>query len=189
VSPSHFAAGLADAFIDARVHRAPMNEPAFLDLYARTVGPLGGYLRRLTRNPALADDLLQDTYLRFLSQLRVPDDEAHQRNYLFRIATNLARDHFRREKRHESYGEHPEASVQAEQHDGDLWAVMGQLSSRDRELLLLAYVEGMTHKEISHVTGLMRASVKPLLFRARRRFAAGLRQAGLAAPAALGVSS
>lgn len=189
MSRTPFAAGLADAFVDDRVHRAPMNESAFLDLYARTAGPLGGYLRRLTRNPAVADDLLQDTYLRFLSQLRVPDDEAHRRNYLFRIATNLARDYFRRERRQEPFDDQPVPSVEPEQHHGDLWAVIGRLSPRDRELLLLAYVEGMTHKEISQVTGLMRASVKPLLFRARRRFAAGLREAGLAAPAALGVSS
>jgi RNA polymerase sigma-70 factor (ECF subfamily) len=58
--------------------------------------------------------------------------------------------------------------------------MLAQLSSRDRELLLLAYVEGMTHKEISHVTGLMRGSIKPLLFRARRRFAGVLTSAGLA---------
>ena len=36
----------------------------------------------------------------------------------------------------------------------------------------------MTHKEIAGVTGLMSASVRPLLFRARRRFAAVLRAAG-----------
>ena len=47
---------------------------------------------------------------------------------------------------------------------------------------MLAYVEGMTHQEIAAVTGLVRASIKPMLFRARRRFAAVLRSAGLAGP-------
>ena len=89
---------MTDALIAAREHRFGMDEPAFLALYARTAGPLGGYLRRLTGNPALAEDLLQDTYLRFLSRLRVPDGEDHQRHSLFRIATNLAHDDFRRRR-------------------------------------------------------------------------------------------
>ena len=64
---------------------------------------------------------------------------------------------------------------------GALDPILARLSPRDRELLLLAYVEGFTHKEIAGITGLMRASVKPLLFRARQRFAAALRVAGITA--------
>jgi len=155
-----------------------MTEPAFLEFYARTAGRLNGYLRKLTGDAALADDLLQEAYLRFLTRSRVLDDDEHQKNYLFRIATNLARDHFRRERRQPLASEpgiaHPSDDC------GEVWTLMARLSSRDRELLLLAYVEGMTHREISQVTGLMRASIKPLLFRARRRFAGVLTSAGFA---------
>lgn len=167
-----------------------MTEPAFLEFYARTAGRLNGYLRKLTGDASLAEDLLQEAYLRFLTRSRVLDDDEHQKNYLFRIGTNLARDHFRREKsrlRH-GYGEAGTCSRPGfdatgggfADDGGDVWALLARLSARDRELLLLAYVEGMTHREISHVTGLMRASVKPLLFRARRRFASVLTSAGLA---------
>ena len=69
-------------------------------MYARTAGPLCGYLRRLTGNGSLAEDLLQDAYIRFLSVGRPPAGDEHQKNYLYRIATNLARDHFRAAKRH-----------------------------------------------------------------------------------------
>ena len=155
-----------------------MTEPAFLEFYARTAGRLNGYLRKLTGDASLAEDLLQEAYLRFLTRSRVLDDDEHQKNYLFRIATNLARDHFRREQRRPVASD---AGVTLPADDcGEVWTLMSQLSPRDRELLLLAYVEGMTHKEISQVTGLMRASLKPLLFRARRRFAAVLTSAGLA---------
>jgi RNA polymerase sigma-70 factor (ECF subfamily) len=61
-----------------------------------------------------------------------------------------------------------------------VWAKLSDVTPRDRELLLLAYVEGLTHREIAGVTGLMHASIRPLLFRARRRFARVLREAGLA---------
>ena len=86
------AGGLADAFVAGRIQQAPLNEAAFADFYARTAGPLGGYLRRLTGNTAVAEDLVQEAYLRFLSLTRVPDTDDYRRNYLFRIGTNLARD-------------------------------------------------------------------------------------------------
>ena len=87
-----------DALVTERISRLPMTEPAFLEFYARTAGRLNGYLRKLTGDASLAEDLLQEAYLRFLTRSRVLDDDEHQKNYLFRIATNLARDHFRREQ-------------------------------------------------------------------------------------------
>ena len=160
-----------------RASRLPMNEPAFLDLYARTAGPLMGYLTRLVGDAAAAEDLLQESYLRLLSSGRVPEDEDHRRHYLFRIATNLARDRFRRARSspHVPFEETNTPAAPAAFHDDDgLWAAMRCLSARDRELLVLAYVEGFTHAEIATITGLMRASLKPLLFRARRRLAKAL---------------
>jgi RNA polymerase sigma-70 factor (ECF subfamily) len=191
------ASHLVDATIASRIHRLPMNEEAFLDLYARTSAPLTRYLRRLTGDHALAEDLLQEAYLRFLSQPRVPGDEAHQRNYLFKTATNLVRDHVRRRWRQEPLvGEDGLAAPRAAHHldrhaqePADVWAVLGRVTPRDRELLLLAYVEGLTHAEISQITGLMRASLKPLLFRARKRFAAALAEAGLVPDPSHGVRS
>jgi RNA polymerase sigma-70 factor (ECF subfamily) len=186
---SFSAPALVDAIVASRVCPLPMNETAFADFYARTSAPLTRYLRRLTGSSVTAEDLLQEAYLRFLSQPRVPDDEDHRRNYLFKIGTNLARDHFRRTKRFEPLGDDertssgtPAASCAASAtlDPSDVWMVLGRVTPRDRELLLLAYVEGLTHREISQVTGLMRASLKPLLFRARKRFAAALAAAGLA---------
>jgi RNA polymerase sigma-70 factor (ECF subfamily) len=184
VTREPLAAGLVDAYVADRIRRPPMNEAAFLDFYARTAGPLIGYLRRLTGNVTTAEDLLQEAYLRFLGAARVPVDPDHRRNYLFRIATNLARDHFRHERRYLSVDDDrrfDRASTPAHATDAqDVWSALKRVTARDRELLLLAYVEGLTHREISQITGLMRASVKPLLFRARKRFGGALRAAGLA---------
>ena len=182
------APSLVDAAVASRIRRPPMNEEAFLDLYARTSAPLARYLRRLSGSATLAEDLLQEAYLRLLSQARVPDDEVHQRNYLFKIATNLTRDHFRRRRWQVPLADEaglaapqaPHLEYRHAQEPADVWAALERVTPRDRELLLLAYVEGLTHTEISQVTGLMRASLKPLLFRARRRFAAALVEAGLA---------
>ena len=48
---------------------------------------------------------------------------------------------------------------------------MAQLRPRDRQLLWLAHAEGYSHREIAEITGLGAASVRLLLFRARRKIA------------------
>jgi RNA polymerase sigma-70 factor (ECF subfamily) len=47
---------------------------------------------------------------------------------------------------------------------------------RDRQLLWLAHAEGYSHREIAEITGLASASVRLLLFRARRKIARLLRE-------------
>jgi DNA-directed RNA polymerase specialized sigma24 family protein len=74
------AAQVIDAVVASRVGSLPKDEAAFADFYARTSAPLGRYLRRLTGQAALAEDLIQEAYLRFPSQARVPDDGEHRKN-------------------------------------------------------------------------------------------------------------
>ena len=97
------------------------------------------------------------------------------RRYLFRIATNLLRDRWRRGDDRPSaemaeQGFLPETNMQI-----DVRTAMRALKPRERELLWLAYVEGMNHAEIAAATGLSAMSIRLLLFRARRRAAALLR--------------
>jgi RNA polymerase sigma-70 factor (ECF subfamily) len=75
-----------------------MTEEAFRALYDRTARSLWAYLSRMTGDASLADDLLQETYYRFLRANGSYESDAHRRNYLFRIATNLARDVHRRRR-------------------------------------------------------------------------------------------
>ena len=75
-----------------------MDEDTFRAFYDRTARSVWAYLSRLTGDPHLADDLLQDVYYRFLRAGASYESEAHRRNSLFRIATNLARDAHRRHR-------------------------------------------------------------------------------------------
>ena len=164
-----------------------MEEGAFRNFYDRTARPVWAYLARMTGDPRLADDLLQEAYYRFLRARVDHENEAHQRNYLFRIATNLVRD-VRRRPRAEaaSIADVPRAAdaadprvenvADAAARRVDLARAMRRLSPRERDLLWLAYAQGSSHDEIAAALGLKASSIKMLLFRARRRLAALLRE-------------
>jgi RNA polymerase sigma-70 factor (ECF subfamily) len=156
-----------------------MDEGAFRAFYDRTARLLWAYLSRVTGNPAVADDLLQESYYRFLRARVEYESEAHRRHYLFRIATNLVRDGHRRRAASPEYTVDHDLSDVASSHDTagaterrtDLLRAMAHLKPRERELLWLAYAQGSSHREIGDALGLKTGSIKLLLFRARRRLA------------------
>jgi RNA polymerase sigma-70 factor (ECF subfamily) len=159
-----------------------MDETVFGRLYHRTARPLRAYLIRACGDLALADDLLQEAYLRFLRSGFEGEDDDHRKNYLFRIATNAMRDHFRR-KRPET-DEVPERDDSPGHDDAvhlrsDVGGAMSELSPNDRQMLWLAYVEGSSHEEIATALGLRTASIRSMLFRARQRMAEKLHNKGL----------
>jgi RNA polymerase sigma-70 factor (ECF subfamily) len=162
---------------------ALMDEETFRAFYERTARSVWAYLVRITGDRQLADDLLQDTYYRFYRAGAAYQDETHRRNALFCIATNLARDASRRRRHVEMVPlpEHDELATDdrtASRAEGrtDLARAMQRLKPRQREMLWLAYAQGASHAEIADVLGLKSASIKLLLFRARRRLAALLRR-------------
>ena len=154
-----------------------LREDEFRLLYDRTSRALWVYLHRLTRDAHLADDLLQETYYRFLRSSAIHESEQHERNALYRIATNLARDSHRRTRPMVSLDEPAGAALQRSAGDPahgdrtDVHRAMGRMRDRDQQLLWLAYAEGSSHDEIAASLGLRPSSVRTLLFRARRRLA------------------
>jgi RNA polymerase sigma-70 factor (ECF subfamily) len=158
-----------------------MDEEAFRAFYDRTARGVWAYLVRVTGSRETADDLLQETFYRFLRAAATHDSEDHRRNSLYRIATNLARDARRRNLFRAPLGitgddiEGVAARLDqagATERRADFTRAMSHLKPRERAMLWLAYAEGSSHSEIASVLGLRPASLKPLLFRARRRLAA-----------------
>ncbi len=159
-----------------------MDEAGFRHLYRCTARPLRGYLMRSCGNLALADDLLQETYLRMLRSGFEGENDEHRKNYLYRIATNLLRDHFRRVKPETNDIPERDGSpghAEAIHLRSDVGGAMAQLAPRDRQMLWLAYVEGASHQEIARTLGLRAASIRSMLFRARQRLATQLQARGL----------
>jgi len=171
-----------------------MDEEAFRSFYDRTARSLWAYLSRLTGDAAQADDLLQETYYRFLRAKAAHESEAHRRHSLFRIATNLARDAHRRKKadplRHAGDAESeilglrtsapaPDAQASQQAESAHVQQALLRLSPRERSMLWLAYAQGSSHREIAAAVGVKAPSVKQLLFRARRKMAEVLREGAI----------
>jgi RNA polymerase sigma-70 factor (ECF subfamily) len=152
------------------------NSERFAAFYERSARPLWAYLARVSGDPALADDLMQESYVRFLCASSPCDGEVESRRYLFRIASNLLRDHWRRPGT-TSIDDLPENLFVAADSSGqtDSWALlepaMARMRPRDRQLLWLAHAENYSHSEIAQITGLATPSIRLLLFRARRKIA------------------
>lgn len=163
-----------------------MDEDTFRAFYDRTARSLWAYLSRITGNRDLADDLLQETYYRFLRAGAPYESDAHRRNSLFRIATNLARDGHRRSVRARLVGlpdtdsgrtqlaARVDVAADAERRT-DLGRALARLKPRERQILWLAYAQGSSHRDIAGTLGVKVASIRLLLFRARQKLARILR--------------
>jgi RNA polymerase sigma-70 factor (ECF subfamily) len=168
-----------DSALDDAAAGFMMDEDSFRAFYDRTARGLWAYLARLTGDRQLAEDLLQETFYRFLRAAATYDNETHRRNSLYRIATNLARDARRRSLARAASvpaGDDIERvpsrqGAGATERMADFNRAMSRLKPRERAMLWLAYAEGASHREIADVLGLRPTSLKPLLFRARRKLA------------------
>ena len=144
-----------------------------------TLGPrLHAYLLRQVRDPTVASDLVQDTFVRLLQSPPAAGTAAEMRSYLYRAAHSCAIDHFRRLERRPRAESTVDVSPSPTDPTG-MHRAFAALHPRDRALLWLAYVEEMRHNEIASVLGVRTLSVKVLLYRARRRFEKVLRRHGL----------
>ncbi|HEY3052178.1 MAG TPA: RNA polymerase sigma factor [Thermoanaerobaculia bacterium] len=168
--------------------RSVMSEDEFRAFYDRTARSLWSYLSRITDRQQ-ADDLLQEAYYRFYRLGKRHESESHRRNSLFQIATNLAIDVARRASRyqHVPLPEEEDASPAAVPRSDapvperqaeirtDLGRALKRLEPLQREILWLAYAQGVSHEEIAQIIGVRAISVRTLLLRARRKLAAILK--------------
>ena len=150
---------------------------SFHEIYERHHAALFRYLHRYTGDGDLADDLAQEAFVRLL-RARVPESDA--RAWLFKVATNLARDHGRRSARRArlvvSRGGADEAAddatVERIARDREVARVrvaLDALDERERRMLLMRE-EGFSYREIAEAVDVAPGSVGTLLARALSRF-------------------
>lgn len=154
-----------------------MNQAAFREFYLKAAPALRSYIARSCGSYDLAEDIMQEAFLRFLRTAPPGMEEPAMKGYLYRTADSLLIDHWRREKRSKRWSlevifrkkETPDRSP-----SDDMSEAFSELKPQQRSLLWLAYVEGFDHREIAEAAGVKENSVKVLLFRARKALAAVL---------------
>ena len=140
--------------------------------YAR----LAGWVRRQVDDDETAHDIAAEAFTRLLS--RWPNSyDPHA--YLYKVAVNLLRDHWRRASRERRVL----SLVAADQRDGpdgrperggDLRGILAPLPEHQRTALLLHYLAGFSVREVSAIVGRPEGTVKSDLFHARARIRADL---------------
>ncbi|MGA2131834.1 MAG: sigma-70 family RNA polymerase sigma factor [Bryobacteraceae bacterium] len=176
--------------MDDTIAKLRRGEPdALTAIISRYQHRLYRYLLRLAREPAAADDLFQQTWLRVMEKIGRYDARRNFEAWLFSVAHNLAMD-FWRVKRGESLDdpgedrETPAARLPGSGPDAldrlldfergaMLAACIGSLPAIHREVLTLRFEEDMKLEEIAEVAGIPLATVKSRL----RRALEGLRAA------------
>lgn len=182
--------------IDGEAITASLADPrAFAVIFERHFGAIHGYLRRrLDRQ--LADELASQTFLvAFDRRERFDSRRDDSRPWLFGIATNLARNHRRREVRElramaelspdASNGiDGVEARIDAERMRGLLARALADLPTEEADVLLLLVWAELDQPEIADALAIPLGTVKSRLSRARQRLQAALRMAPAEPPTA-----
>lgn len=155
-----------------------LGEAEFRVFYEQTARPLRAWLRRVAGQERV-DDLAQEAYLRVLrtSARELPPEE--RRAYLYKVASNLVADTWRKTKRQGGPAESLDADTLAARVSDstatlDMSRALTRLRLKERTLLWLAYVERASHREIAAALDVQEGSVRVLLSRARQKLAAVL---------------
>jgi len=138
-------------------------------------GALLGYVRRLVRNYALAEEFTQEAFLRLAEEKEKRKKVENERAWLYRTARNMIFDFLRRQKkRHEIFNhltatasdsipEQAAATAEKKETEEMLMQKLDQLPERQREAVRLKFQEKLTYDEMAVVMGESRSAVSRLV--------------------------
>ncbi len=130
-----------------------------------------------------AEDILQETMIKFVTVRPVFESESHRKAWLMRVASNLAKNRidYNRVRDTMELNEEIVGEVQEDLDKGDeykaVWDAVRSLPVHQREAIHLFYQEGYSTAEIAHITGRREATVRSDLKRARDKLREMLKEA------------
>lgn len=170
--------------------QAQAEEDALAALVTEYASTLYRVAFSVLRNPADAEDAVQEAFLRVLRHRGMLGEVRDRRVWLIRIVWNIVLDRKRRAKTRPetddvaelarvlpSNGLSAEQIASAAQHHAHVLSCVERLPAKEREVLLLSAFEELTSVEIASVLGITESSVRSRLFRARNLMAGLLNHA------------
>ena len=163
---------------------------AFDDVYGDFNARLYNFLRRLSRSADVAEDLLEETWLRFVSSGATLDPDTRLAPWLFTVARNLYVSYCRSRGREQSYtsdvllwpderSPSPLETAMSNELQGGIEAALAALPAKYREALLLVGIECMRPAEAAAVCGIAPDAFRQRLSRARALISRELKESGL----------
>jgi len=159
------------------------DEAAFDALFDRWSAPLLRFVERMVTDRATAEDLVQDAFLRVHRARSRYEPRARFSTWLYRIATNLARNELRRPRRARPHastdqgrapalelvggGVPADEAVDQRRRTDAVERALDALPERQRMALWLSAVEGLSYAEVAEALETTPKSVKSLVHRAR----------------------
>ena len=179
------AADAGDAALCQRLQRGDAS--AFDDVYRRHTPGLFAFLARLSGRPAIAEELLQETWLRLATHVRGLARDTNLRAWLYTVARNLYRSHrrralldlellrfWRRTLRDQSPAPSPHEMAVVSEAERRLEAAVAALPLAQREILLLVAVEEFSPSQAAEILRVRPEAARQRLRRARAAIGAAL---------------
>jgi len=135
---------------------------------------LAGWVRRLVDDDETAHEIASEAFVRLLSKWTSPDKLESPQSYLYMIATNLVRDHWRKMERERRAFSKAVAGADPEPHfdpsqDVHIRELLAALPARLREPFLLHYYAGFGVREIAAQLKKPEGTIKADLYHARAK--------------------
>ncbi|MDD5901237.1 MAG: RNA polymerase sigma factor [Lachnospiraceae bacterium] len=132
-----------------------------------------------TKNPADADDIVQQTFVKLLSRRDSFTDAEHEKRWLIRVCVNECNSFFSSFWRKnvdsmDAISKEPEFTMKE---SSDLYEAIKQLPQKCSIVIYLFYYEGYSTKEIAEILRIREATVRTRLVRARKLLRAQLKEA------------
>ena len=153
----------------------------FLEIHDQFYQRIRKFILASVREESVADDLVQDTFIRIQENLDSVKDPSKVSSWIFKIAYNLCQDHFRSRKKSSSHEEIHDGLVNLQDTPLHKKVEQGEMSQcvQDkvnllpeslRSVLIFADVMEFSHQEIANILGLSVENVKVRVHRARKQF-------------------
>jgi len=153
---------------------AQQDAGAFGELVRRHQSHVRNFLRKLTRDYALADDLAQDAFLHAWDKLHTFTGKGAFIGWLMSVAYTTFLQSKRRSNRYgeilNEIGQEPvRQSMEQSDEISDLDRFLAVLTEEERAIMILSYACGLSHREIGDAAGLPVGTVKSIIFRGKEK--------------------